>query len=186
MFIIIETIGFNHPLKSTEGITFLDQYSYAHFEIAEVTDPSIDLSSVIHTEVPEEVARACKFAKADHNDRLGIVEGSGIHEELMNESLEHHAKKPKVYYTLNEQDIENQVKFMKAVMALELEMHYRGLTDEERNNNVSYKQSIVAEIEACSTMLECRELLHKKFGLATGHVLPTELGWGDSLTLLSQ
>lgn len=190
MFIITETISFNDPLKSSENVTFFDHYSFGHFEVAEVKDAHVadfDFTPFVHRIVDENIARAAKFGKADHKDRLGIVAGSGIHEELIHASLEEHAYKPKVYYTLTEQDIADQIAFWKTIMEMELEFHYKNvLTPEEAERNSAYKQSIANEITACQTALECRKLMHTKFGFATGHKLPAQEEWGDTTTALHE
>ncbi len=189
MFIIIETVSFNHPLKSSPYLTWFDQYCFSHFEVADIEDAhvgEIDAAGFVHAIVPEEVARGCKFAKADHTNRLGILQGSEIHEELIYASLEEHASKPKVYYTLTQEDLTSQLEFFKVIMRLELELHYKTLTEEQRANNQTYKNSILAEINSCATSLQARELMHTKFGLATSHVLPEEHGWGDTQIQLSE
>ena len=159
------------------------------FEVADIDDAhigDIDAAGFVHEIVTEEVARGCKFAKADHTGRLGIVAGSEIHEELIHASLEEHASKPKVYYSLTEEDLGSQLLFFKVIMRLELELHYKSLTAEQQANNQTYKNEILEEITNCTTPLDARKLMHTKFGLATGHILPAELGWGDTQVLLSQ
>jgi len=189
MFIIIETVSFNHPLKSSPHLTWFDQYCFSHFEVADIEDAhvgEIDAAGFVHEIVPEAIARGCKFAKADHTGRLGILEGSEIHEELIYASMEEHKSKPKVYYSLTEEDLESQLAFYKVIMRLELELHYKSLTDEQQTNNQAYKNQILEEIANCTTSLQARELMHTKFGMATGHILPTELNWGDTQVLLSE
>ena len=189
MFIIIETVSFNHPLKSSPYLTWFDQYCFSHFEVADIEDAhisEIDAAGFVHEIVPEEIARGCKFAKADHTGRLGIRAGSEIHEELIHATLEEHASKPKVYYSLTEEDIASQLAFYKVIMRLELELHYKTLTTEQQNDNQDYKNQILEEITSCTTSLQARELMHTKFGMATGHILPAELNWGDTQVLLSQ
>ncbi len=189
MFIIIETVSFNHPLKSSPYLTWFDQYCFSHFEVADIEDAhvgEIDAAGFVHAIVPEQVARGCKFAKADHTGRLGIVAGSEIHEELIYASLEEHATKPKVYYTLNNEDLQSQLEFFKVIMRLELELHYKNLTAEQVADNQAYKNSILAEVDNCATSLQARELMHTKFGMATGRILPAELNWGDTQVLLSE
>lgn len=189
MFIIIETVNFNHPLKSSPYLTWFDQYCFSHFEVADIEDAhvgEINAAGFVHAIVPEEVARGCKFAKADHTGRLGIVAGSEIHEELIHASLEEHASKPKVYYTLNEEDLASQLAFFKVIMRLELDLHYKNLSAEEVASNQDYKNQMLAEIENCKTSLEARELMHTKFGMATGHILPVEHGWGETQVQLSE
>lgn len=189
MFIIIETVSFNHPLKSSPYLTWFDQYCFSHFEVADIDDAhvsEINAAGFVHEIVPEEVARGCKFAKADHTGRLGIIAGSEIHDELIHASLEEHASKPKVYYTLTEDDLRSQLAFFKVIMRLELELHYKNLTAEESANNQAYKNLLLEEITNCTTSLQARELMHTKFGMATGHILPAELNWGDTQVLLSE
>ena len=189
MFIIIETVSFNHPLKSSPYLTWFNQYCFSHFEVADIEDAhvsEINAAGFVHAIVPEEVARGCKFAKADHTNRLGIVSGSEIHEELIYASLEEHATKPKVYYTLTEDDLKSQLEFFKVIMRLELELHYKNLSEDQVSSNQTYKNSLLEEINNCKTSLQARELMHTKFGLATGHVLPEEHGWGETQVLLSE
>lgn len=189
MFIIIETVSFNHPLKSSPYLTWFDQYSFSHFEVADIEDAyisEIDAAGFVHEIVSEEIARGCKFAKADHTDRLGILEGSEIHQELIHASMEEHASKPKVYYSLTEEDLALQLAFYKVIMRLELALHYKSLTAEQQTSNQAYKNQILEEIANCSTSLQARELMHKKIGIATSHILPAEHNWGDSQVLLSE
>jgi hypothetical protein len=189
MFIIIETVSFNHPLKSSPYLTWFDQYSFSHFEVADIEDAhvgEIDAAGFVHAIVPEELARGCKFAKADHTNRLGILAGSEIHEELIYASMEAHQTKPKVYYSLTEDDLALQLAFYKVIMRLELELHYKSLTAEQQTSNQDYKNQLLEEINNCETSLQARELMHKKIGIATSHILPAELNWGDPQVLLSE
>lgn len=189
MFIIIETVSFNHPLKSSPYLTWFDQYSFSHFEVADIEDAhvgEIDAAGFVHAIVPEEIARGCKFAKADHTNRLGILAGSEIHEELIYASMETHSSKPKVYYSLTEEDLALQLSFYKVIMRLELELHYKSLTAEQQTSNQDYKNQLLEEIDNCETSLQARELMHKKIGIATSHILPAELNWGDPQVLLSE
>lgn len=189
MFIIIETVSFDHELKSSPYLKWFDQYAFSHFEVADIDDDHIgdvNAAGFVHEIVPEEIARGCKFAKADHTNRLGILQGSEIHEELIYASLEEHASKPKVYYTLTAEDLKSQLDFFKVIMRLELEMYYKNLPQEEATANQTYKQSILEEINSCSSGIQARELMHTKFGLATGHILPQEHGWGDTQVQLSE
>jgi hypothetical protein len=71
-------------------------------------------------------------------------------------------------------------------MRLELELHYKSLTAEQQTSNQVYKNQILEEIANCATSLQARELMHKKIGIATSHILPAELNWGDSQVLLSE
>jgi hypothetical protein len=189
MFIIIETVSFTHELKASPYLTWFDQYSFGHFEVADIADDhiaEINAAEFVHEIVPEEVARGCKFAKADHTGRLGILQGSEIHEELIHASLEEHVSKPKVYYTLSEDDLTSQLEFFKVIMRLELELHYKALSVETASANQDYKQSILVEINNCTTGFQARELMHTKFGIATSHILPSENNWGNTQVQLSQ
>jgi hypothetical protein len=189
MFIIIETVSFNNELKSSQYLTWFDQYAFGHFEVADVADDHIsevNAAGFVHEIVPEEIARGCKFAKADHTNRLGILQGSEIHDELIHASLEEHVSKPKVYYTLSDEDLKSQLEFFKVIMKLELELHYKNLSAEQVTANQNYKQSILAEINACETGAQARELMHTKFGMATSHILATENNWGETQVKLSQ
>ncbi len=189
MFIIIETVPFDHPLKSSPYLTWFNQYCFSHFEVADIEDAyigEINAAGFVHEIVPEEIARGCKFAKADHTGRLGIVEGSEIHEELIFATLEEHATKPKVYYTLTEDDKKSQLEFLKVIMRLELELHYKQLTSEQVKENQNYKKTLLTEISSCATTLEARELMHTKFNIATSHILVEENNWGPSQLLLSE
>lgn len=191
MFIILENVGFNHPLKTDGIVEFLDQYSFGRWDVAFI-DPanvgSVNLSGIVHVEVSEAVARAAKFGKANHEDKLGILEGSAIHEELMHASLEHHSRKPKVHYTLTEEDIVDQINFMKTIMKLELEYHYQNVISQETASiNAGYKQSLLEEIDACATTMDCRKLMHMKFDFATACLdLPQIYNWGPTANLMSQ
>jgi hypothetical protein len=188
MYIVLETLAGN-DLRLVPQIEIMPQYKYWAFEVAFI-DPSyetsVDLSNIVHKIVPEHVARACKFASADHSDRLGIVQGSQIHEEMMHATLEHHQSKPKVYYQMTEQDINDAIEFYKVVLSLALEVHYRDLPSDQAAANADTKLALQNEIDSITTILEARELMHTKFGTASSHLIAEQNNWGSTQVQLSQ
>lgn len=187
MYIVLETLAGNDP-RLVPQLEIMSQYKYWSFEVAFI-DPAyettVDLSTIIHKVVPEHVARACKFASADHSDRLGIVQGSQIHEEMMHATLEHHESKPKVYYQMTEQDINDALEFYKVVLSLALEIHYRDLPVDQADSNADTKLSLQNEIDAITSVEQAREIMHKKFGTASSHILAEQNNWGPTQVQLS-
>lgn len=188
MFIILEGYA-SDDTRLVPELEFLEQYNYWHFDVAYIAPENVSkvpLSAINYIEVTEEVARAAKFVKADHNNRLGILAGSEIHDELIHASLEAHVRKPKVYYQLTEEDEANAIRFFKAVMMLEVITHYKNLPLAVAEQNSAFKLSVIKKIEAANTMLDCRYLMHTVFGTATSSVLPAELNWGPTTVALSR
>ena len=189
MYIVLESLSEIDPRFSAD-LQYLEQYKHWEFEVAYI-DPNhphtIKLDQIAHRFVSEEVARACKFASADHNDRLGILEGSEIHDELIHASMEPHSYKPKVYYTMTEADKVDTLKFLKVEMEIALEKYYRDeLTAEQRVANQAYKDIIQAEIAACTTIFDAKKLIHTRFGTSSNHILAQEHNWGPTTINLAQ
>lgn len=189
MFIILESLSEIDPRFCAE-IEYLEQYKHWEFEVAYIAPTnvaSVQLSKIAHREVSETVARACKFASADHNNRLGIVEGSEIHDELIHASMEPHSYKPKVYYTLTADDLAATLEFLKAEMHIALEKHYRdNLTEQERLSNTSYRAALEAEIDACDNVNSAKKLIHTRFGTGVSPTLARDNNWGPAKIQLSQ
>ena len=187
MYIILEGYA-SHDPRLVPELEFLDQYNYWHYDVAYIAPENVskvELPTMNYLEVPEEVARAAKFVKANSENRLGILAGSEIHDELIHATLEAHSSKPKVYYQLTEEDQANAIKFFKAVMTLALMKHYNELPTIEAERNSAYKLKVLNEIQACSTMVECRKMMHHRFGTATSSVLAEELNWGPTTVTLT-
>lgn len=165
MFIVLESYRSDDPRLVPE-LEYLEQYTDWLFEVAYIKPENVSkvpLDKINYEEVPEELARACKFTNADMNYRVGIAKNSEIHEELMHNTLEEHNTKPKVYYQMNEDDKRLLTEFYKVEMRLYLNMHYNGLTQQERDRNFEYRKSVEEEISNCKTVNDCRTLMHKKF-----------------------
>jgi hypothetical protein len=189
MYIVLESLSEIDP-RCVPELKYLEQYKHWEFEICYI-DPAdvskVPLDQIAHRVVTEEVARACKFASADHTDRLGIVEGSEIHQELIHASMEPHSYKPKVYYTMTDADKENALKFLKIEMQIFLEKHYRdNLTAEERNANATYRQQLESEINNLSDINSAKRMIHEKFGTWISSVLAEEEQWGPAELQLTQ
>lgn len=189
MYIVHEVIGFNHPLKSNPDISFLDSYTIGKFEIAYIAPENVDkvdLSGIIYRELTEAEAKSSKWAKADYKGKLGIVEGSDIHDELLHLSLDQHATKPKVHYYLTDEDKAQAVVFFKHLMQLDLDTYYSRLSPEDAARNAEFKKTIEDEIAACEDIFSCRFLLHTRFEMATSSVLAQENNWGQATLNLSE
>jgi len=188
MYIILESLSEIDPRVVPE-MEYLDQYKHWFSEvvyIAPENEHKVNLSAIAHRVVSEEIARACKFASADHLDKLGIAEGSEIHEELIHASMEPHSYKPKVYYTLTEQDKVHALQFLKEEMHIALEMHYRDtLTEEQRTAHQTTRQQISTEIDQLTSVIDAKRMIHTRFGCATSSVLAQEYSWGPTATSLT-
>jgi hypothetical protein len=183
MYIILESLSEIDPRVVPE-IEYLDQYKHWFSEVAYIApenEHKVVLSTIAHRVVSEEIARACKFASADHLDKLGIAEGSEIHEELVFASMEPHSYKPKVYYTLTEQDKQHALQFLKEEMYIALEMYYRDvLTEDQRIAHQTKRQQILTEIDQLTSVIDAKRMIHTKFGTATSSVLAQEYSWGPT------
>jgi hypothetical protein len=187
MYIVLEIISFDHPALS-KGLTLLDQYAFGPITcgyIASENETTVDLTGVNYVEVPENVARACKFGKVSHANTIKILQGSDIHQELIVHSMEEHAVKPQLTYTLNDSDISEVIEFYKASMKVLLTAHYNNLDPLTAERNANLKASILNEIDSCTTLLAARDLIHNKFGISTSSVVKDENNWGEATVNLS-
>ncbi len=167
MYIIIESYAQGDPRIGPE-IEYLDEYQDWMFDVAYIKPENVnkvDFSSINCKEVPEAVARACAFTNLDKENRIGLIEGSGVHQNLIAQSTEKHAYKPKVYYYPTEQDLTNLVEFMKTEMHLYLNYYYRDLPTDVAEKNKNYRAMIEAEINNLKDPDSCKVMLYKRFGL---------------------
>jgi hypothetical protein len=195
MYIILEAYADNDPRLVPE-MEFLDQYYYWHFDVVYIAPENvskIDFTQLNYCEVTEEQARACKFAKADHNYRIGIRKNTTIHEELIMSTMsrpealvDHPEGKPKVYYTITDEELALAMEYTKVCMRLELNMHYNQLSEEDAERNATYRQAILDEINACPNLHDCRYLMHTKFGTASSSVMRDAEDWGPTVLALSE
>lgn len=188
MYIVLESLPFNHPVLD-QKIEILDQYSFGPYTcayIAPENEASVDLSQINYIQVAENVARAAKFGKVTHEHKIKIAVGSEVHEELIIHSMEEHAVKPQLTYTLSDADLAEVVEFWKAVMHLALSVYYKNLSQEDQDRNAALKASITSEIDACTEVIPTRALLHNRFGIATSSVVKEEQNWGEATVNLSE
>lgn len=188
MYIVLEALPFNHPVLD-QKIEILDQYSFGPYTCAYIApedEVNVDLTQLHYIQVPENIARAAKFAKVSHKNQIKIAVGSEVHEELIIHSMEEHAVKPQLTYTLSDSDLAEVVEFWKAVMHVALSAYYKNLSQEDQDRNATFKALIINDINACTDLIETRELLHNRFGIATSSVIKDEQHWGEATINLSE
>ncbi len=189
MYIIIESYDQGDPRVSPE-IEYLDQYQDWIFDVAYIKPENVskvDFSQINYKEVSEAVARACAFTNLDKENRISILEGSTIHQNLIVQSTEKHAYKPKVYYYPTDEDKKNLVAFMKEEMRLYLNYHYRNLPIEVAEKNKSYRAAIENEINTLSDIESCKVMLYTRFGLGMFPSIIKKYNLGERSTIdLSQ
>ena len=189
MYIVLENLTFDHPALNSP-LEILDQYQYGAFGVAHIADANlsqVDLTQLNYVEVSETTARAAKFAKSS-GGTISILKGSEIHDEMIihsSEDLVTHPTKPKVKYTLTDTDNAQLTDYFKALMLLMINTHYKNLSQDVAERNANLKASIIAEINACSTLLQARDLMHNKFGVSTSSVVQEENNWGTPTVNLS-
>lgn len=170
MYIVLESYASNDPRLVPE-IQFLEQYTDWIFEVAYINDDEsnkVELSKINHVIVTENIARACKFTNMSDDFRLSVMEGTEIEQELFvntSEPPERHLYKPKVYYTMTDKDKKDLMEFYKIEMNLYLNYHYNNLSDDDQKRNKAYRSSLEREIAEADSVVACRILMHKKFGL---------------------
>ena len=175
------------------NLNYAGEYSVSELKLMSSSGNVVDLSrTYISLSLFEDIFKTSMtgiIVLTDSNNMLMNMPITGqeyLSLKIETPSLEEHASKPKVYYILSDEDLKSQLDFFKVIMRLELELHYKTLSVEEASANQSYKESILSEVTACTTGIQARELMHTKFGLATGHILPQENGWGETQVQLSQ
>lgn len=182
MFIVIESYDQNDPRLVPE-IEFLNQYQDWMFEIAYIKPENVskvDFSKINYKEVPENIARACRYTNADDQFRLGLIEGSAVHQDLIVQSTEKHSYKPKVYYSMTDKDKKELVEFLKVEMGLFLNHYY------SVNGHSDFRSTVESEISQADTVEKCRVLMHNRFGVSASNKMVDQLNLGPSKTNLTQ
>jgi hypothetical protein len=188
MFIVLECYAGDDPRLVPE-IEFLDQYRTWIFDVAYIKPEDVSkvpLSSMNYREVSEAVARAGKFANADINDRVSILKGSEIHQELLINSLTEHAYKPKVYYTLTADDKALLLEFYKTNIDLYIDYYYNQLPADVVEANARYKTDLKFEVAALDSLEAARVFMHTRCGTANSSQLADKLGLGHTTTRLTR
>jgi len=171
MFIVVESYASNDPRVVPE-MEYIDHYNDWLFDVVYIRPENVTkvpLNQMNYEEVPEAVARAAKFSKADPNFRCSFEENGPELSEIPNQTLDEHATKYKKYYNLTEQDKSLLVEYYKIQMRLYINFHYRFLSPEIVMRNVQFRQNLVTEINSLSSVEECRSILHTKFDCHTAH-----------------
>lgn len=180
MYIVCETLAGNDPrfLPDMERI-------YSHWIYTTYFIPRrIDLSNYDAVEISESVARAQKFANVNKG-KIGFRTGSLAHEEVFGESTEPDGEK--TYYYITPEDEELTVELLKAEMNLYLHTHYKKVVDDKDYSKYQSKRlQVEREISACQTIIECKILQHKRFGLDSLHAAKTTYELGDATYDLSE
>jgi hypothetical protein len=167
MYILYESLPSNDP--RTQAV---DRYNYYLFYDVGYVDPlklsQVNLSLLNAVEIPEEVAKASRFAQVnmlayDGGIKFRVADG-GVGDLFLDTSLNDDDPRKKVIYTLTDDDQKNTLEFLKALMTLEVQNHYRQLTDVERARYPNKKALILIEISKCESILDAHRLLHCRFG----------------------
>lgn len=188
MFIVLESYAGDDPRLVPE-IEFLDQYRSWMFDVAYIKPENVSkvpLSSMNYKEVPEIVARSCKFANADINDRVGILKNSEIHQEVLVSSLTEHAYKPKVYYTLTEEDKVHLLEFYKTTIELFVNHYYSQLPADVAEANARYRIDLGFEIAALDSLEAARVFMHTRCGTSNSSQLTEKLNLGPTTIRLTR
>ena len=180
MFIVVESYASNDPRVVPE-MEYLDHYNDWLFDVVYIRPENVSkvpLNEINYMEVPEAVARAAKFSKADANFRCSFEENGEQLSEIPNQTLDDHPNKFKKYYNLTEQDKLLLIEYYKIQMKLYINFHYRFLDAETIARNVQYRQNLINEINNLNSVEDCRTILHSKFDCHTASTVnsgPTKL-----------
>ena len=188
MFIVLECYAGDDPRLVPE-IEFLDRYRTWIFDVAYIKPEDVDkvpLSSMNYKEVSEAVARSGKFANADINDRISILKGSEVHQELLINSLTDHAYKPKAYYTLTNDDKALLLEFYKTNIELYVNYYYNQLPADIAEANARYKTDLKFEIAALDSLEAARVFMHTRCGTANSSQLAEKLNLGSPTIRLTR
>lgn len=167
MYIIYESLPSDDP-----RISSIQRFNHYWFYDIGYIDPiqqaQVNLQSINAIEITEEQAKASRFAQVnmianDGGIKFRVADG-GVGDLFLDTSLNSDDPRKKVLYTLTDDDQKNTVDFLKAVMTLELQNHYRQLTDVERQRYPNKKALILIEIDKCDSILDAHRLLHCRFG----------------------
>lgn len=190
MYIILESYPEDDPRLVPE-IEFLSQYSFWIYEVAYIIPENVSkvpLNQMLYEEVPENIARAVKFAKGDEG-KIGIVEGSNVHQELLDLStaeITNHPSKPKVYYHLVEKDYQEVTEVFKVAMRLYLKKHYTEvLTTEEADTYDHVRTDLLTQINQISNYDDALRLMHTRFRFEAAGRNRKVLGLGNPEVHLS-
>ncbi len=180
MYIVCETIAGNDPryIPTLERI-------YSHWLYTAYYNPEpLDLNLYDAIEVSESVARSMKFANVNKG-KIGLKTGTLAHDEVFQTSTE--ADGTKTYYYINEDEESETVELCKVEMRLFLRKHYRDIVKPEQQAEYAAKKALIeSEIEACDTLVNCKILMHTRFGLDSLHGAQTVYNLGSATYDLSQ
>src|SRR6056300_814474 len=188
MYIIAETIPGNHPNYHPDLERIYSHWVYTSYYLPDEKRSEFDMSKVNCVEVTEEVARGMKFSNVAKN-KIGVKTGSLAHEEVMGNSMESEdgVLSPdqigqKTYYYLTADDERIATSVLKTEMKLHLDTHYSRVLDAQEKVRFTTKKGIIeSEIERCANTMDCRKLMHTKFGL--GLFQAEEVGLSPEPTL---
>jgi hypothetical protein len=188
MYLIAETIPGNHPDYHPNLERIYSHWVYTSYYLPDEDKSKFDISKFNAVEVTEEVARGMKFANVAKN-KIGVKTGSLAHEEVMGNSMESEdavlspdqiGQKTYYYLTADDERIVTQV--LKTEMKIHLDIHYNKKLDTQEKLRYSTKKTVIeSEIERCANSMDCRKLMHTKFGL--GLFQAEEVGLSPEPTL---
>lgn len=180
MYIVCETLAGNDPRFLPDMERIYSHWIYTTYYIPR----TIDLHDYEALEVPEVVARAQKFANTNKG-KISLRTGTLAHEEVYRESTEPDGEK--TYYYITPEDEKSTVELLKVEMQLFLRTHYKKVVGDKNYSKYQNKRiQIQKEIEDCKTIVECKLLMHKKFGLDSLHAAKTTYQLGDATYDLSE
>ena len=188
MYLIAETIPGNSPDRHPNLERIYSHWIYTSYYLPDENKPDFDISKFNAIEVTEEVARGMKFSNVAKN-KIGVKTGSLAHEEVMGNSMESEdavlspdeiGQKTYYYLTADDERIATQV--LKTEMKLHLDTHFDKVMDAQERVRYTTKRGIIeSEIERCANSMDCRKLMHTKFGL--GLFQAEEVGLSPEPTL---
>lgn len=180
MYIVCETIAGNDPRYTS---TLERIYSHWIYTTYYSPDP-LDLDLYDAFEVSESVARSMKFANTNKG-KIGLRAGTLAHEEVFSNSTEPSGTKS--YYYIDESEESETVELCKVEMRLFLRKHFRDVVKPEQQAEYADKKALIeSEIEACDTLVNCKILMHKRFGLDSLHGAQTVYNLGAATYDLSE
>jgi hypothetical protein len=180
MYIVCETLASNDKRYLPDMERIYSHWIYTTYYIPR----KIDLSNYEAVEVSEQVARSQKFANANKG-KIGLRTGSLAHEEVFGESTEPDGEK--TYYYITPEDEALTVELLKVEMDLYLKTHYKKVVGDKNYSKYQTKRiQIEKEIQECKSIVECKILQHKRFGLDSLHAAKTSYDLGDATYDLSE
>lgn len=167
MFILFESIPSDDPRWS--NIQRVNHYWFHEVGFIDPLNQSqVNLLALNAVEITEDVAMAVRFAKinwlANNGGIKFRIQDGGVDDLFLDTSLDEGDPRAKVMYKLTEADQQNTLEFLKTVMTMELNNHYRQLTDIERDKFPNKRALILQEIKNCQDILDAHRLMHCRFG----------------------